>query len=238
MKPARYLDTPSIASCSGCPLWICFDTAGRTNMQSSCTAIWLHSGLLYGLSVQIPAFLHSRSSFWPDPSRYLPGLGPLRDSFQTVLRDCLMSPFLTVFTVQFHSSNCDNFGVVAPLHKLLALPRWPKLSWEWTSLRSDSLGSDLQLIVGRFSPVAASSFRVLFGGVLSASSINCQKESSRLSVSFCWSSNNCHFSRDDWRVSLSELLRFFLGPNCLSCSLYRLCDLFILHLLRYIVRIV
>ena len=73
MRPARYLDTPSITSCSGCPLWICFDTAGRTNMQSSCTAIWLHSGFLYGLSVQIPAFLPCRSSFWPDPSRYLPG---------------------------------------------------------------------------------------------------------------------------------------------------------------------
>ena len=129
-----------------------------------------------------------------------------------------MSPFPTVFTVQFHSSNCDDFGVLASLHKRLALPRWPTLSWEWTSLRSDSLGSDLELFVGRFSPVAASSFRVLFGGVLSASPINCQKESSRLSVSFCWSSNNCHFSRDDWRVLLSELLRFFSGPNCLSCS--------------------
>ena len=62
----------------------------------------------------------------------------------------------------------------------------------WTSLRRVSLGcvGDILIETGTLSSVAASSLRVLLGGVLDSPPISCQKESSLLSASFCCSSDN------------------------------------------------
>ena len=66
----RYCETPSMVSCPGCPRWILLSTAWRnctgfssllsTRMQSSCTAICNHKGLVYGPISSKPCLL-SRS---------------------------------------------------------------------------------------------------------------------------------------------------------------------------------
>ena len=136
MGPPRYLDTPSIASCPECPLSIRFRTAGcsctgtvsrlSTNKQSSCTAIWFHTGFIWGPISSNPCF--SPLSITLLIHQVFSEVSSLRGSCQAVLRDCLMSPLPTVFAVQFPFCKCDEFGVLALLRKRLVLPRCPLLS--------------------------------------------------------------------------------------------------------------
>ena len=68
------------------------------------------------------------------------------------------------------------------------------------------------------SSAAASSSRMLLGGVLDSPPISCQRKS-LLSASFCCSSDNCHLTRDCWRVSHSELSLFLRVPRMIFRAL-------------------
>ena len=95
-----------------------------------------------------------------------------------------------------------------------------------TSFCKLSLGcaGDMMIGTGDFVSVAASNSRVLLGAVLDSSPSSCQKKRCMMSAYFYGSSDNCHITRDCWRVSLSERSLFLW----LSPMIFRvLCNIFL-----------
>ena len=83
-----------------------------------------------------------------------------------------------------------------------------------TSFCKVSLGcaGDMMIGTGDFVFIAASNSRVLLGAVIDSPPSSCPKERCMMSASFYGSSDNCHITRDFWRVSLSERSLFLWLP--------------------------
>ena len=225
----RYCETPSMVSCPGCPRWILLSTAWQnctgissllsTRMQSSCTAICNHKGLVYrpiswnpclsprsinrlSRSIQVSSVVNSAKRLLSKKFEILSNVSSVDClcsfcSFR--LRACLLGGSI----VRIYLSSSVSSVVVRS--NLITCTSHTFLS---TCCAGDVL---IGMVCSPPSPLPVLEYCLMMCWI-PPPPINCQNDRRFVSASFCWSSDSCHFTRDWCLVSLSELSLFFRLP--------------------------